>query len=359
MKYFVFTLFTTMTPTEFVKQIRSKKNITYLICQQEESPTTKRKHLQGYLESKRSYGKYKALATYLNYTTIHLEERKGSQKQAIDYCNKSETQTLSAQSIGIPIIIKQGQKFNKVWADIQESRTQYDICDRNAGMYMRYSTGIEKMRMIHLKRFNRTKAPDVIVIIGKAGIGKTRYIYDVEEFLNIYRLPNGNNGNLWFDGYDPIEQKVLLIDDFKGWIKYQKMLQIIDRYSINVEVKGGMVPLMVEKIYITSNFEIDDWYVNIPDLTALKRRVTKTLRETDLSKNCGIHSLSTSSATKESLAGANESQIVIQNSDSEIDSEDTEYAQEFEKEFERSSKSEIVGASRSITYLTSEQIQFD
>ncbi len=358
MKYFVFTLFTTLTPKEFVKQFISKKNITYLICQQEECPKTNRKHLQGYLESKRSYTVYKKLATYLNFTTIHLEERKGNQKQAIDYCQKSETQSLPPESIGIPIKIEQGKKFNKVWGDIKEDKTQYEIVDRNAGLYMRYSTGIEKMRMIHLKRFQRTQAPEVIVIIGQPGIGKTRYIYDVEEFLHIYRLPNGNNGNLWFDGYDPIEQKVLLIDDFKGWIKYQKLLQIIDRYSLNVEVKGGMVPLMVTKIYITSNFEVDDWYVNIPDLTALKRRIHKTLRETDLSKNCGIHSLLTSSATKESLAGANESQIVIQNSDSE-DSEDTQYVQEFEKEFERSSKCEIVGASRSITYLTSEQIQFD
>lgn len=60
--------------------------IRYICYGEEEAPTTGQKHLQGYVEFTKafSYQRIKELMRLGN--TIHLEERAGTQAQAIGYC---------------------------------------------------------------------------------------------------------------------------------------------------------------------------------------------------------------------------------------------------------------------------------
>ncbi len=267
----VFTLYTLQTPKEIINTWRLIKQIGYCIVQQERCPTTGKLHLQGYMELTRSYDNrtlFKKLGV-----KMHIETRKGTQKDAIEYCSKNETRTISPESIGIPKESKQGQRFNPIIDQIRKNDTLFNIADTNPEQYIRYHRGIKELRSIYLNRIERKEPPIVTVLIGKPGIGKTRHIYQVHPYNDIYRLSTSNSSNLWFDGYDPIQHKVLLIDDFKGWISYQKMLQLIDRYTLQVEYKGGMIPLLVSHIYITTNFEIEDWYPSKNDITALTRRI--------------------------------------------------------------------------------------
>lgn len=58
----------------------------------------------------------------------------------------------------------------------------------------------------------------------------------------------------WFNGYQ--DEKQVIIDDVDsshGTDSFGYLLKIItDHYGCRVETKGGMVPLMAEKIVITS-----------------------------------------------------------------------------------------------------------
>lgn len=75
--------------------------VAYIIWQQESCPKTARDHWQGYVEfyQKQSLKSAKKL---FNDHSIHLEVRRGTQKQAIDYCQKLETAVSKPVIIGKP-----------------------------------------------------------------------------------------------------------------------------------------------------------------------------------------------------------------------------------------------------------------
>jgi len=80
---------------------------------------------------------------------------------------------------------------------------------------------------------------------------------------------------MWFDGYDPLKHKTLLLDEFNGQIPLTTLLQMLDNYPMMVDVKGGRLPFIVENIYIASNFHPKDWYYTEREasLGALARRL--------------------------------------------------------------------------------------
>jgi hypothetical protein len=59
-----------------------------------------------------------------------------------------------------------------------------------------------------------------------------------------------------FNGYDG--EKVLLIDDFNGWIKYT--LRILDGYPLRLNIKNGVTWARFDRVYITSNAKPANFY---------------------------------------------------------------------------------------------------
>jgi len=53
---------------------------------------------------------------------------------------------------------------------------------------------------------------------------------------NVFKI-DSFEGQLWFDCYE--NQEVLLLDDFYGNIRYSYMLNLLDRYTIRLPVKGS------------------------------------------------------------------------------------------------------------------------
>ena len=71
---------------------------------------------------------------------------------------------------------------------------------------------------------------------------------------SVYYKPRGE----WWDGYD--NQKTVIIDDFYGWMKYDELLRIMDRYPHRVPIKGGYINFTSEYLTFTSNISPNDWY---------------------------------------------------------------------------------------------------
>lgn len=69
-----------------------------------------------------------------------------------------------------------------------------------------------------------------------------------------YYKPHGK----WWDGYTG--QRNVIIDDFYGWIAYDEMLRITDRYPHQVEIKGGFMEFRSERVFVTSNATIENWW---------------------------------------------------------------------------------------------------
>jgi len=99
--------------------------------------------------------------------------------------------------------------------------------------------------------------PELTLLYGPAGCGKTRHVYDSED--DLWTRPVDDH--LWFDGYD--NHQAALLDDFSG--KFSKtslplLLRIIDRYPVQLPIKGAHVWFTPLRIYITTNIHPRDWY---------------------------------------------------------------------------------------------------
>lgn len=75
----------------------------------------------------------------------------------------------------------------------------------------------------------------------------------------------------WWDGYSG--QTVVVIDEFYGWLGYDFLLRLLDRYSFAVETKGGSVSFTSKLVIFTSNKPPSEWYRNVQDLSPLLRRL--------------------------------------------------------------------------------------
>jgi hypothetical protein len=149
-------------------------------------------------------------------------------------------------------------------------------------VYMKYYKAVDRVyNDLQSQEEGKYKEVEVHVLYGDAGAGKTRYVYDKHGPENVYRLCQGNGGNIWFDGYT--QQKVLLIDDYYGWLKYSKFLQIIDNYKIRLSVKGGTTYSGWDTIYITSNNAPKKWYAKMGLTPAMARRF-KTINKMTIDK---------------------------------------------------------------------------
>lgn len=55
----------------------------------------------------------------------------------------------------------------------------------------------------------------------------------------------------------------MVLDDFYGWLKYDEMLRLMDRYPMLVQTKGGQATFLAKKLLITSNTLPASWYPKI------------------------------------------------------------------------------------------------
>jgi len=66
-----------------------------------------------------------------------------------------------------------------------------------------------------------------------------------------------------------------VLDDFYGWLPWDFLLRLLDRYPLLVETKGGQVQFVAKTVVITSNKPYLEWYSESFDKAPLTRRLTR------------------------------------------------------------------------------------
>ena len=256
-------------------------HIGFLAHQMEECPKTKRLHLQGYVEFPKMTTLKQAKAI-LGDTTTHLERRRGSQEDALTYCTKLESRVPFLQPFIIGEKTKQGKRndLKRAYEMLKEKKKLSEVIEEIPHM-IRYTKQLKDVQTMLVEPRDRNEPMYVEVIIGTPGSGKTRSVYDKEP--EVYTVPIQQSNSVWFDGYQG--QEAVLFDDFYGGIKYSNMLQLLDRYPIQVPIKGGYVNWRPKRIYITSNKDIETWYGS--DIPALKRRINQIHYQGSISEVVG------------------------------------------------------------------------
>jgi len=160
---------------------------------------------------------------------------------------------------------------------LEENYSKKELLGEAPGILAKYPKFVDYCLEVANEPTEKTReAPEVIYIHGKPGVGKTKKAVEMTEDKNYYELVDDEKA--WFCGYK--YEKVVLIDDFTGKLPRNKILKLLDRYpfSKRFEIKGGHVWCDPDLIIITSNYEIDDLEYDSTTKTALKRRITKTIK---------------------------------------------------------------------------------
>lgn len=224
-------------------------------------------HLQGYVLLKRRVRGRTLKGAYL--PRAHLERARGTPAQNKEYCSKQG----SYWEHGICPATTKGARVDllQLKRDIDSKIPPGDLWDRNFPACLKYQRGIEAYKSARIEK--RTWKSDVYVFWGLTGSGKTRTVYESEDDLWIA----SDNQLSWFDGYSG--QEAALFDDFTdvSMKKFGFFLRLLDRYPMQVPVKGGFVQWSPRRIYITSNLEPHAWCVQAPaaSIAAMHRRFTE------------------------------------------------------------------------------------
>lgn len=119
----------------------------------------------------------------------------------------------------------------------------------------RIQAGIEALRIVKTRQERR--APIVKWYYGSTGTGKTRLA--VKEGGNDFWISPG--GLQWFNNYNG--QRTAILDDIRvGSCPMNMLLRILDRYTIQVPIKGGFTLWNPEVIIVTCPVRPEKLFVN-------------------------------------------------------------------------------------------------
>ncbi|AXH76632.1 MAG: helicase [Circoviridae sp.] len=231
---------------------------TYTVFQWEICPETKKEHVQGYSEFKHGV----RWTTFQNRIgPAHCEKRRGTSFEAAEYCKKTDSR--HPQSTPVEYGTASGGQGTRTdlasAADgIMRGCSLRQVAIEDPVCFVRHHRGLTALQTT-LRLMKRTWKPEVVILWGPPGTGKTRSVYDTHGFDNVYEVPTPRSGSeVWFDGYQG--EEVILVDDFYGWLRWSFLLKFIDRYPQDLPVKGGFTPNLARKIYFTSNQDPMQWY---------------------------------------------------------------------------------------------------
>lgn len=222
-------------------------------------------HLQGYIELSKP-ARLAAMRTWL--PGAHFEARRGTREQARDYCRKEDSRVEGPFERGTWEAGGSGARNDllEVKRKLDNNVPMQDIWDEHFQTTLRHYKGFQEYKKI--KTGHRTWKTVVTCYWGRTGTGKSR------RCLELAPTAYWKTRDEWWDGYEG--QEDVILDDFYGWLPWDFLLRLLDRYPLDVNAKGGGRRMVAKRIFLTSNKPPEEWYPNIPDKSPLLRRIENT-----------------------------------------------------------------------------------
>jgi len=221
-------------------------------------------HLQGYIRFNSQTSMKSAIKKIPG---AHIEIKKGTCEQAIDYCKKDGV----VYERGVkPVSQKTKGELNKRrWDDAFKAAQEGRFEDIPSDMRTRYYSTYKRIYE------DSQYKPEPLTELqnewryGSTGTGKSR---SAQEMYPDAYLKKANTK--WWDGYT--NQEVVIIDDFdKYHVQLGYELKIwLDHYPFQAERKGGSAMIRPKKIIITSNYHPKEIWEDLKTLEPVLRRVT-------------------------------------------------------------------------------------
>ena len=273
-------VFTVNNPTALPVgiDVEGEDGLRFIIFQLEMAPNTGTPHYQGYLEVASPWRVNRVVSCLQDLCGAHpwVRPARGSPEKCIAYCSKEEDRLDGPWRFG-----KQGGsqgKRNDLDAVkdfiLSGHHDMLEIATAFFDVFLKYGRNLEKYVQMVLMRHPRQFKSDVTVLIGPPGCGKSKWCSEQGSIEEVYWKPN----NKWWDGYAPTTHSIVVLDDFYGWLPWVWLLNVLDRYPLQVENKGSSLPFLAKRVLITSNTDPRAWYKNqkvVAKFPAFARRVNR------------------------------------------------------------------------------------
>lgn len=227
------------------------------------------KHLQGYIHFKNAKT-FKSLQKKLG-SSFHIEKRRGTFQQAIDYCKKEGdfvefgNKPLTPVEAGKKGVEKRKAKnLAVIDGDLEELVRAGEISINEVPV-------LKKAKLILQQEGNAIQTDGVRGewYWGPPGVGKTHKARTENPGAYI------KDQNKWWCGY--AGEKVVILDDFDTSCLGHYLKIWADKWKCYGEVKGGKVALKHEKFIVTSNYLPEHlWSEDEQMRDAIKRRFKVT-----------------------------------------------------------------------------------
>jgi len=244
----------------------------YYICQQERGEEGGYEHWQGYVQMDKRVRMHQ-VQDMLGDRTIHVERRKGTAKQAADYCRKASTAVSGTFAEHGELKASKTNHMDELKQSMDAGAGVWELMQEHFGSWARAEKACDRyIQARDARRVGEYSPPRVELHWGASRTGKTRYCHDLIKSKGelAYIKPSGP----WWDGYS--DQKIVLFDDYDGTVPLDTLLQLLDGYgnTVLLPIKGSHINCKARIFLFTSNKSIDEWYpkCNPEQLVALKRR---------------------------------------------------------------------------------------
>lgn len=211
------------------------------------------------------------------FARAHIETMHGTPMDSLAYCTKEDT--LAYEFGKMP---KEGKNAMTLAVDlINSGATMKDLAKNpeTAPTVVRYYKGLNVLRSLKALPRNSKSPPKVFWIHGPTGVGKTRLAHKLCARVNDGVSPWISSKTLdWFDGYDG--QRCVILDELRAKdVNFAWLLRLLDRYTLDVPIKGAFVQWCPEFIFITTSYGPTDTFATRnehkpEDLEQLRRRIT-------------------------------------------------------------------------------------
>jgi len=193
----------------------------------------------------------------------HAKPRVKSKLACVEYCSKPERLDgpywyPSEGAVRRHASIAQGQRHDieGLAAGVKAGMTDAEIADVMPVMIIKYSKGIDALRLASTPSQRLGNEIDSVVYLGPTGTGKSRRLrLGCPEGPAWYWVSPGK----WFDNY--AGQPGLVFDEFRDfWIPYYMLLRLLDVGPYMVERKGGHLHMRAFRFRFSTNVHPKAWY---------------------------------------------------------------------------------------------------
>jgi len=260
--------------------IEKDDKVDYFIGGHELTPTTNKKHIQGFIYFQNAVtrgGLERRLG--LDKGSCHSEAQRGLASQAAEYSKKDNDIWFECG-----VIPDENNKKQSAWDYILEmienGNTNLDIMRHYPQEFARCRGAIDAMRMeMTLSQLNEWRDVKVHYIWGRTGSGKTRGVLDsVDDRTDVYRITDYKHP---WDSYRG--QSTIMFEEFRSSVSCEKMLIYLDGYVCELPSRYNNKASAYDTVYIVTNIPFEEQYHNLqmnhPETFAAFKRRFSTISE--------------------------------------------------------------------------------